>query len=179
MKKEFHSAKTSQTIVDVFFNNLWSLIPEERDDFICNHGHLCRSALEQLLKFLDFFDADAPVQEKEGDILIYDDNTAFAGLLKALLSSNGHASKVVRSVGELNQYLDKHNGQLCLLLDIVIGDISGADLAVSLKETYPVLKIILISGDVATPAVENLIATGVVSKYLAKPFTYEELKTVL
>lgn len=101
-------------------------------------------------------------------ILIIDDNIQLAQALSDFLNHEGHFVQEVDSAESAFRFLDYHWD--CIILDLQLPNISGAQFYSHVNENYPELieKIVCISG--ARPANSDLN-----KRFLLKPFTLSQL----
>ena len=115
-------------------------------------------------------DSAAPPQ-----ILVVDDETIIADTLAMILNMNGaraHAAYSAEAALDLAHELKPD----ILISDIVMGPMSGIELAIRLATDLPRCRLILISGQSASsdlPA--QMSANGYTVEFLEKPITPQEL----
>ncbi|HNX49912.1 MAG TPA: response regulator, partial [Thermoanaerobaculaceae bacterium] len=105
-------------------------------------------------------------------LVVEDEPAARQGLLE-LLEVLGYEAVAVGSGGEAGHAAASSTFDL-LLTDLMLPDVSGADLAVTLSERWPEMKVILMSGYAEDEYVRLRAFTGVV-RFLQKPFDVETL----
>ena len=80
-------------------------------------------------------------------ILVLDDDSAIAGLIRMLAERNGYAVLDSASPAQALERFEENDGQVDLLIaDVVLKDGSGLDVAMELRSLVPYLKIIVMSG---------------------------------
>ena len=79
-------------------------------------------------------------------LLLVDDEADGAEFAATLLSAHGLQVRVVHSAAEALQALQRDEGFDAVLTDVMMPEMSGLQLAESIREKYPSIKIILISG---------------------------------
>ena len=115
-------------------------------------------------------DSSAPPQ-----ILVVDDETIIADTLAMILNMNGaraHAAYSAETALDLARELKPD----ILISDIVMGPMSGVELAIRLATDLPSCRLILISGQSASsdlPA--QMSANGYNFEFLEKPITPQDL----
>lgn len=112
-------------------------------------------------------------------ILLVDDAAIVRRLAFRLLAEAGYRVFEAGSAAEALEVLDMARGQIALvLIDVVMPEVSGVDLAKMVREKAPEARIVFMS---AFPA-EVLVREGLRDpnvRFMAKPFTREELLTVV
>jgi DNA-binding response OmpR family regulator len=111
----------------------------------------------------------APDLHGPATILLAEDDEGLRRLIVQALERNGYLVLEANS-GELALELARDfEGPIDLLLsDVVMGLISGNDLAVALQASNPELAVILMSGTADTGVLDGLLSGT--SSFLAKPF---------
>ncbi len=105
-------------------------------------------------------------------LLVEDEEAARAGLIE-ILTMLGYRVDAVGSAEEAGRLPAKPPFDL-LLTDLMLPGASGSDLARGLRERWPGLKVILMSGYANDEAVRRGVAAGAV-RFLQKPFDMETL----
>ena len=105
-------------------------------------------------------------------ILIVEDNLELAGNMKAFLEQSGYETACVRDGKETLKYLEEREVDL-ILLDMVLPDITGAELCVEIRKMSdcPVIYVSCVSD---TETIVKALENGG-DDYLVKPFAFEEL----
>lgn len=104
-----------------------------------------------------------------GTVLMVEDEDTVRTVIERLLTAEGYRVLVAASGEEALKVAAAEPGPIDLLVsDVVLGGLSGPELAVKLKARRPALKTLLMSGYAATPV-------GPVDDFLAKPFSPFEL----
>lgn len=110
-------------------------------------------------------------------ILIIEDDSSVLSLVERLLSAKGHKILVAHDPNDASVVLAQHGTAPDMLLtDIVLGGQPGVDYARTLKETYPALKIIFMTGLVHRAPAALRSGLGPV---LHKPFGADELYRIV
>jgi two-component system cell cycle sensor histidine kinase/response regulator CckA len=116
---------------------------------------------------------------KAPTILLVEDDDQVRGLVRDLLAGAGYRIVEARTGAEGLKAADQTEGQLDLLLsDMLLPELSGFDLGVKLREKYPQLKIILMTGYVEGEIVQRCIS-DLNARFLDKPFQPETLRQMV
>lgn len=110
-------------------------------------------------------------------IIAVDDDADFREYLRSLFEADGHEALVLATPAELFAVCERNLPDL-VLLDMHMGQDSGADVLVRLRARWPKLCIIIVTG---YPTLDSMRATFKqdVFDYLAKPFHTDQLRRVL
>lgn len=107
-------------------------------------------------------------------ILVVDDEHAVRTWVARVLVANGYRVLQADHGGEGLDVLDKHNGEVDLVLtDVFMPEHGGRDLAVAARERYPAVKIVFMSGYTEDLGEGGGFGPGAV--FLQKPFPVEQL----
>ncbi|MEW6338723.1 MAG: response regulator [Acidobacteriota bacterium] len=117
--------------------------------------------------------ADCLARGRGERILVVEDDQVTRESLAEVLATLGYAVTTASRIGEAG-LLDVGQEPAVLLTDLVLPDGSGLDLALSLVERWPALKVILMSGYTDDETV-RLAAGGGQARYLQKPFGIDRL----
>ncbi len=102
-------------------------------------------------------------------VLIADDERIIANTLALILNASGFEARAVYS-GEMAVELASDMKPDVLICDVILGDISGIDVAIHISQNQPLCKVILFSGQAATAdLLERAEAEGHRFEILAKP----------
>lgn len=108
-------------------------------------------------------------------ILLVEDEDAVRRVARRMLERAGHTVVEVAHSRDAVQVCERHGGPIHLLLtDIVMPDLSGPELAARLRQAYPDLRVMYMSGYAAAALTHN----GVVDEntiFVPKPFTSDVL----
>ena len=104
-------------------------------------------------------------------VLVVDDEADIRGTITALLRYNGYEVDSVANGNDAVQEVEREVPDL-VLLDQMLPDMSGIDVAQRLRAEHPMLPIVFVSGH-AEPDELRLAVPGV--RLLRKPFQSEEL----
>jgi PAS domain S-box-containing protein len=107
-------------------------------------------------------------------ILIVDDDEDIRRLMSRILERNGYRVIEADSAERALQVVDGFDGHFDLLVsDVVMGEMSGRDLATSLQAKFPDLVVLLVSGTASRKILADLRPGA--SDFLAKPFKPSDL----
>ena len=107
------------------------------------------------------------------EILIIDDDIQFCNLQQKILRKSGRECAVTHSAEEGFSYIRKNTPGI-VLLDIRLQDISGLELLKKIKNTNPIIEVIMITGLNDTKTAIECIRMGA-HEYMTKPIRREEL----
>ncbi|HYO81419.1 MAG TPA: response regulator [Bryobacteraceae bacterium] len=112
-------------------------------------------------------------------VLVVEDDDQVRGLIEALLANEGYRLMVARTGTEA---LDLAASGQCtvdlLVSDMLLPGVSGYDLAVTLRERFPHMKVILMTGYVEGEIVQRCIAE-LGATFLDKPFQPAVLRRLI
>jgi CheY-like chemotaxis protein len=112
-------------------------------------------------------------------ILLVEDDDQVRGFVQALLAGEGYRILEARTGGEGLRVAENAGTGLDLLLsDMLLPELSGYDLAVQLREKYPDLKVILMTGYVEGEIVQKCISE-LNATFLDKPFQPAVLRKLI
>jgi two-component system cell cycle sensor histidine kinase/response regulator CckA len=146
----------------------------------------CRSALgvgttfEILLPVIDEpANGDSPLAQAvrargSATVLLAEDDEALRRLMSRVLERNGYQVIEASSAEQaLEVVMGRTNSIDLLLSDVVMGPVSGPELAATLQSANPELRILLTSGSADATVIKDLSADS--AGFLAKPFKPSEL----
>ena len=108
-------------------------------------------------------------------ILLVDDSTEMSELLKHILAETGYSVIAAMNGEDALEQLARHSAPLDLLLtDVNMPVMSGTELYDRLREWYPGLRVLFMSGYGAEPIRKRLDADSRAG-FLPKPFAVPEL----
>ena len=110
------------------------------------------------------------------EVLIIDDNDSFRKMLAEMLKRAGHiVSEASNGKIGVEIYNKKPSG--LVITDIYMPEKDGQEVIMELRQTYPDVKIIAISGGGDNGSIQFLKGTQKLGadRYLRKPFTMKEL----
>jgi CheY-like chemotaxis protein len=114
-----------------------------------------------------------------GRWLVADDNRLVRLLLEQLLPQAGHEVVAAASGREALAIYQLQGGEIDgVILDLELGDMTGAQVFQRLREINSQVRVIILSGDPHQPAVGELMAQGGWG-VLAKPFRREDLASLV
>ena len=104
-------------------------------------------------------------------ILVAEDDRQVRDLTVAILKACGYAVLDVESARDAVQLCQQHGGEIHLFLtDVVMREMSGADLAQRVQDIRPKMKVLFMSGYTDSAIVhQGMLDPGI--EFLAKPFT--------
>ena len=106
-------------------------------------------------------------------ILIVDDDSAFCGILRLVLTDVGYTVVLASSGREAQEHLTAQNFDL-VLTDLVMDDISGIHLLQYIKENYPETIVFMVTGFASINSAVEAMRIGAYD-YLTKPSNNDEL----
>jgi two-component system cell cycle sensor histidine kinase/response regulator CckA len=107
-------------------------------------------------------------------ILIVDDDEELRRFMSRILERNGYHVTEAGSGEEALRVVDQFDGTFDLMVsDVVMGEMSGRDLAASLQSRRPDLLVLLVSGTANRSIIADLDPGA--SDFLAKPFKPSDL----
>lgn len=109
-------------------------------------------------------------------IMVVEDDIHVAGLLTAALESAGHEVITTHDAEEALAVLAHHRPD-ALLLDVLLGELSGIDLLRQLRKTDKTLPVVLLTG-VDPSQLKQARQLGVID-VIEKPFALKRLPQVL
>lgn len=118
--------------------------------------------------------------DKKQTVLVVDDEPDIVEYLTFVLGKFGYATLTANSAAEALKVVSK-SGQAPFLaiVDIVLGDENGMNLANKLVAKQPKLNVLLISGYADTVVITDPLPNGKKAGFLPKVFTSEELKRAI
>ena len=113
------------------------------------------------------------------NVLIVDDEQIVLDVLQRILSRLGYDA-VILEKGE--EAIEKYNSQIfdLVLLDVLMPEKNGFEIAKEMKKINPAQKIVMVTGlgvDAATnhAGIEDVLVDNV----LSKPFSYEKVRAIM
>jgi len=104
-------------------------------------------------------------------LLIIDDDLTIKETLKNILEWHGYVVSLAGTGAEALQFVSSNQPDLAIV-DMMLPDTWGTDLARELKKNHPYLPCIMITGDASTDTVIDALHQGV-DAYFQKPFNIE------
>ncbi len=111
-------------------------------------------------------------------VLIVEDDRTMAEALVQLLEKHGYASRAVESAEKALELLQKDPGYQVVLTDLVLPGMDGMKLLTAVKETYPHVEVVIMTGYGTIRSAVEAMKLGA-SDYITKPFDKDELLKVL
>jgi PAS domain S-box-containing protein len=115
---------------------------------------------------------------KEKNILVVDDEKGICDILTKSLSLAGHKVKSALNAKRALNLLKKEDFDI-VFLDILLSGISGIDLLKLIKDKYPGIKVIMISGKLMDKKLLNELKQKGADKCIQKPFKIADLMGVI
>lgn len=112
------------------------------------------------------------MEDKKARILVVDDEPEIVNVLKEFLSLKGYAVTGASSGEEALSVLEKEKADL-ILLDIRMPGLKGTEVAKIIKDKYPSVKIIILTGFPTDS--ENLLKENILEGLFVKPVRLQEL----
>ena len=112
-------------------------------------------------------------KSKRERILIVDDNISLLDTINNGLSLRGYQCKAAMSASTAIELLNKDLFDM-MIIDIVLPDMSGFELATKAKKIKPDMAIIIMTGYIDEFSYEDAIESGA-SDFIKKPFSVKEL----
>lgn len=110
-------------------------------------------------------------------IVAVDDDPDFRQYIQATLEAEGHDVRTVASPEEFFASCERHLPDI-VLLDIKMGRFSGEQLLSEIRERWPKMCVIVVTGYPSLDSMRQTFKQDVFD-YLAKPFSIEELRRAL
>ena len=110
-------------------------------------------------------------------ILVIDDNSIVLKSCRRILESENYLVTLCSSVNDSIEILKKEKFKL-IIIDIVMPEYNGVDLAIKIEKDHPDTKTLTMSGYTEPKPFSELINKGGVN-FLSKPFTPKELLTAV
>jgi response regulator RpfG family c-di-GMP phosphodiesterase len=109
-----------------------------------------------------------------GSVLVVDDSRAVAHALRRELSRAGMDVTGVTSGHEALEVLSR-NQYDTVIVDLVLGDMSGIDLLSAIQKRFPKLQCVVLSGHATSENIKALRALNNVVRFVRKPWTQDVL----
>jgi DNA-binding NtrC family response regulator len=114
--------------------------------------------------------------ENEQTVLVIDDERVIADTLAAILRHNGFKALAVYSGEDAIEAAQKISPSYAVVSDILLGGMSGIDVAIEIRKRCPECAVILFSGALAaSDLLDKARAQGHEFEILAKPFDPDTL----
>lgn len=123
----------------------------------------------------------ADQSDRKRTVLVVDDEPDIVEYLSFVLGKFGYATLTANSAAEALKVVNR-TGQatpFLAIVDIVLGDDNGMNLANKLVAKLPKLNVLLISGYADTVVLTDPLPNGKKAGFLPKVFTSEELKRAI
>jgi len=123
----------------------------------------------------EFDDSTVPPQGAGETILIVEDEKAIRDLTWKVLKNHGYNVLTAESPTRALQLAKKHSGVIHLLVtDVVMPEMNGRELTKKIKNIYPDIKILFMSGYTSNVIVHRGVLDDGVN-FLQKPFSHNDL----
>ncbi len=111
-------------------------------------------------------------------ILVVDDNEQALALVKEALSTRGHTVVTANRGAVAMEFLESKKGEAVelVIIDLVMPDVDGAELASKILAKTPSMKILVMSGYADDVVVHGIVESKNVD-FLGKPFSIRDLFT--
>ena len=114
---------------------------------------------------------------KQKRILVVDDDPGIRDYLEALFTRQGLSASSVATGEEVIEALESQETDL-VILDLILPGINGLEVFKLVKERWPDLPILMLSGQGQARTIVEAMRLGA-ADFLRKPFEVEELETIL
>ncbi len=114
------------------------------------------------------------MEKSETKILIVDDNVEMLNFFKKALEREGYSTILAEDGKKALEILEIHNGVDLILSDVKMPNKSGLDVLKEVREKYPNVKIILITGYAQVEEYLQAMEQGAY-EYLTKPIRVNDL----
>jgi diguanylate cyclase len=115
--------------------------------------------------------------QRQGKILLVDDDAAMLASLRALFAAHGFATETALGGGQALHLLGSTSYDV-MLLDLKMPEISGHDILHYLKEQSLDIKVIVVSAETSFAAVRETLLEGAYD-FVRKPYAAGELLTTV
>jgi CheY-like chemotaxis protein len=121
-------------------------------------------------------DAASPRWQATETILVVEDERPVREVVCRALTADGYTVLEAENGEAALVAASKHNAPIHLVItDIVMPEMGGTDLSAHLRRWYPSMRILFISGYARDAVPPEILARGR-ARFLAKPFTVDQLK---
>ena len=108
-------------------------------------------------------------------VLVVDDERIIADTLSQIFAADGYEARAAYDPGQATELISEWLPDL-ILVDIILPRMSGLDLAIFVKERFPICRVLLFSGQTATAnLLEDAEARGYTFEILPKPIHPREV----
>jgi len=112
-------------------------------------------------------------------VLVVDDDFGSRQYLMEILQAQDFEVVLAENGEQAINIIEEYHDQIILVItDIMMTNISGLELAEMIRDTYPTMKLVFISGYQITPFVEEKLETPT-SRFLSKPFQPQTLLNLI
>src|SRR5262245_26207063 len=110
-------------------------------------------------------------------ILVVDDDKSICNLLKSVLQMEGYSHRVANSGEEARRRIASERFDI-LISDIYLGDDSGLNLLLEMKQVNPDAEIVIMTAHGSVETAVNAVHNGAFD-YISKPFAVDEVLDIL
>lgn len=108
-------------------------------------------------------------------MLIVEDESALLSVAKVMLEELGYQVLAASTPGEAIDLAEEHKSEIQLLIiDVVMPEMNGRDLAARLQSLHPGMKALFMSGDTANVMVHRCVLNES-ANFIQKPFTIRDM----
>lgn len=118
-----------------------------------------------------------PLDKKPKKIIITDDDAAIRDVLKRLLEKEGYEVFTAADGQEALAFSADHPMDL-MILDIDMPGLNGVDVLMQIKERFPALPVIMLTGNQSESVAVATLRVGA-CEYLQKPVEADRLKLIV
>ena len=111
------------------------------------------------------------------DVVALDDDADFREFIGALLTEQGHSAETFARPDDLFRRCERTLPDV-VLLDIAMGRVSGEEVLATIRERWPKLCVVIVTGHASLENMRALFKKDVFD-YITKPFGIDELNQVL
>jgi CheY-like chemotaxis protein len=114
------------------------------------------------------------------ECLIVDDEPDICWALQHLLASKGRPVQTAQTAQAALDLMAHHRFQLAFL-DLALPDMNGLELADSLRQRDPLMRIVILSGNLSADAatLDQNLHEGLICACVTKPFLHEKILAVI
>jgi DNA-binding NtrC family response regulator len=110
--------------------------------------------------------------------LIVDDEPSIRGYLKAIFLKEDYQTLEAENAVQAFRMVQKLNGGLSLIVSDILmpGDMDGVDLAYAVRNVFPSIPVVLVTGFAGSDSVQRRLGDHVL---IQKPFKPDEIRAVI
>jgi len=111
-------------------------------------------------------------------VLVVDDHETTRQTITRMLEAGGFTVRTAESAADALDRLSRESGEIDIVLsDVTMPGMNGIDLSYQIRETYPLLPVAIVSGDVSE--LERSIIGRADVPFIKKPFHAESLYSAI